>query len=68
MPKINIYFQDLKESAQGQIWQAVQDQLLAQEMIEPKKDDESEEVFEARLQESIDHYINTHNFAHEYSI
>ena len=68
MPKINIYFQDLKEPAQCQLWQAVQEQLLSRCTIEPRQEDESEEAFTQRLHEEVDHYINTHNLAHEFMI
>ena len=68
MIKTTIYFQDLKESAQCRLWQIVQDELLAQGMVEPKQDDESEEAFNNRLQEAIDHHINCRNRAQEFSI
>ena len=45
MTKTTIYFQDLKEQAQCRIWQAVQDKLLVQGLIEPRQDDESEDEF-----------------------
>jgi len=68
MPKITIYYQDLKESSQCQLWQAVQEELLAQGMVDPRQEDESEERFNRRLQEEVDYYINYHNIAHEYCI
>jgi hypothetical protein len=68
MTKTNIFFQDLKESAQCRIWQAVQNELLAQEIVEPKQENETEEQFEARLQEAIDQHINCRNTAQEFSI
>ena len=68
MTKTNIFFQDLKEPAQCRIWQAVQDELLATETIEPRQEDETEDEFNNRLQEAIDHHINCRNSAHEFSI
>jgi len=35
MTKTTIHFQDLKEPAQGKIWQAVQDELLARAALNP---------------------------------
>ncbi len=63
-----IYFQDLNESLKCRIWQAVQDKLLATGRVEPRQMDESEDDFQARLQEAIDYYLNTHNAAQEYQI
>lgn len=68
MPAITIYFQDLKESSQCRLWQAVQTKLLAQGLVELRQEGESEDVFEARLQEAVDDYINTHNLAHEFCV
>ena len=68
MTKITIHFQDLKEPVQCKVWQAVQDELLARGTIEPRQTDEPEAVFNERLQEEIDHYINCHNFAQELCI
>ena len=68
MTKTTIYFQDLKEQAQCRIWQAVQDKLLATETIESKQEDETEDEFNDRLQEAIDHHINCRNLAQEFSI
>ena len=67
MPKINIYFQDLKEPTQCRIWQAVQDELLAQGIVEPKQKNENQEEFNNRLQEAIDHH-NCRNLAQEFCI
>ncbi|PIT98375.1 MAG: hypothetical protein COT71_01030 [Candidatus Andersenbacteria bacterium CG10_big_fil_rev_8_21_14_0_10_54_11] len=68
MTKTTIHFQDLKEPAQGKIWQAVQDELLATGGIEPQQPDEDEAAFNDRLQEAVDHYLNCHNFAQEFCI
>ena len=68
MTKITIYFQDLKEPIQGRLWQAVQNQLLSQGLVEPQQEDENNEAFEQRLQEAADHYINTHNAAQEFCL
>ncbi len=68
MTKTTILFQDLKEPVQCRIWQAVQDNLLATGTIEPKQEDESEDEFNDRLQEAIDHRINGNNLAQEFSI
>ena len=68
MIKTTILFQDLKEPTQCRIWQAVQDDLLATETIEPKQEGETEDEFNDRLQEAIDHHINGNNLAQEFSI
>lgn len=68
MVKTTIYFQDLKESVQCRIWQAVQNKLLATGRVEPRHVDESEEAFQARLQDAIDFYLNSHNIAQEYQV
>ena len=68
MPKITIYFQDLKESVQCKMWQAVQDELLARGTVEPRQEDEDETAFNERLQEAVDHYLNCHNIAQELCI
>ncbi len=66
MVKLNIYFQDLKEDTQGELWQAIQKELLSRSQIEYKQEDETEEEFNQRLEEETDYYINTHNFANEF--
>ena len=68
MIKTFIHFQDLKEPTQCRIWQAVQDNLLATGTIEPKQEYETEDEFNSRLQEAIDHHINGNNLAQEFSI
>jgi hypothetical protein len=68
MPTITIYFQDLKESSQCRLWQAVQAELLSRGLVEPRQEGESEAAFQARLQEAADDYINTRNFAQEYCL
>ncbi len=66
MVKLNIYFQDLKEDTQGELWQAIQKELLSRSQIEYKQEDETEEEFKQRLEEETDYYINSHNFANEF--
>ena len=68
MTTTKIYFQDLKEQAQCRIWQTVQDELLSTGTIEPKQEDETEDEFNDRLQEAIDHHINCRNLAQEFCI
>jgi hypothetical protein len=68
MIKTTILFQDLKEPVQCRIWQAVQDHLLATGTIEPRQANETEDEFNYRLQEAIDHHINCNNLAQEFSI
>lgn len=66
MVKINIYYQDLNQDAQTEIWQKVQNEFISSGMIEYKNEDETEEEFNARLYEAVDDYINCHNFANEF--
>ena len=68
MATITIHFQDLKESSQCRLWQAVQAELLSRSLVQPRQEGESESAFQARLQEAIDCYLNTRNLAHEYCI
>jgi len=68
MVKLNVFFQDLNEDAQAKLWQAVQRELLASGKVEYRTEDETEEEFQQRLQEEIDHYINCHNLANEFSL
>jgi hypothetical protein len=67
MIKYNIYFQDLKEDAQQELWALVSKRLLEEGLVEQEKE-ESEEQFLNRLQEETDHYINTHNLAFKYKL
>jgi broad specificity phosphatase PhoE len=68
MLKHTIYFQDLKADTQAEVWQAVQNELLASGEVEYRGEDESEEEFATRLEEAVDDYINRHNFAIEFSL
>jgi hypothetical protein len=68
MAKVIVYFQDLKESAQCRVRQAVQAELFARDVVEPQQEGESETAFEERLQSEVDYYLNCYNFAHEYCI
>lgn len=68
MAEVNIYFNDLASEAQEELWRRVQQELLDYGEVEPKDEDESEEWFQQRLGEAVDFYINTHNFAHRFSI
>ena len=68
MAKVTIYFQDLKESVQCRVWQAVQAELLSRGVIEPRQEEESEKTFDERLQSEVDYYLNCYNFAHEYCV
>lgn len=63
MVKIDIFYQDLNELVKQAIWQAVRDELLARREVEYRQEDETEEEFQQRLEEEVDHYINCHNFA-----
>lgn len=53
-----IYFQDLKEDTQAELWQEVQRELLASGEVEYRGKDESEEELAERLQKAIDDYNN----------
>jgi len=68
MVKLNVFFQDLNQDAQARLWQGVQRDLLASGEVEYRGEDETEEKFQERLQEAIDHYINCHNLANEFSL
>jgi len=68
MLKFPIYFQDLKEDTQQQIWETLQRELLATGDVEYRQEDESEDEFQTRLQEHIDDYINRHNVIHEFCL
>ncbi|XOB41567.1 MAG: hypothetical protein ACKKMS_02505 [Candidatus Nealsonbacteria bacterium] len=66
MAKINIYFQDLNENAQQEVWQAVKEEL--------EEDIKNEIEFQPDLDpqtiksETIENHINCHNFANEFVI
>jgi len=66
MAKINIYFGELNEDAQNEIWQAVREEL--KDEIQEKQEDNSEISPETIENEVIDDYINCHNFANEFII
>jgi hypothetical protein len=68
MVKLNIFYEDLKQDTQSKIWQQVQKELLARAMVDYREEDETEEGFQARLEEETDHYINCHNFANEFTL
>jgi hypothetical protein len=67
MIKFNIYFQDLKEEVQQELWVLLSKRLIDEEYVQQDKD-ETEEEFRQRLWEETDHYINTHNLAIEYRL
>lgn len=68
MVKINIYYQDLNQDAQDEVWQKVQNELISNGEVEYRNEDETEDEFQDRLNEEIDYYINCHNFANEFII
>ena len=47
---------------------AIPGAILARGESEYRKEDETEDEFEQRLHEEIDHYINCHNFANEFTL
>lgn len=59
-----VYFQDLGEHLQLEIWEDVRSTLLATGWIDPRQEDETERAFERRVFEEVDHYLNTHNPLH----
>lgn len=61
MIKYNIYFQDLKEEVQQEVWALLSKCILEEGWVE-RDSSESEDDFLGRLHEETDHYINTHNF------
>lgn len=67
MIKYTIYFQDLKEEVQDELWALLSKRLLDKGLIERNKD-ETKDKFETRLWEETDNYINTHNFGIEYEL
>lgn len=66
MAKVSLYFQDLPPAVQDDLWSQVGEELLARTEVEYRHEDESEEQFQTRLYEEIDHYINTHNDVQEF--
>lgn len=56
-----VYFQDLGEPMQLEIWEDVRSTLLTSGWIEARQEDETERAFERRVFEAVDHYLNTHN-------
>jgi hypothetical protein len=67
MTKYNIYFQDLKEEVQDELWALLSKRLLDDGLIKQEQD-ETEDAFLMRLWEETEHYINTHNFANKYKL
>jgi len=55
MAKINIYFEDLNEQAQAELWEAVKEELEAENETQPDN-------------EEIDDHINRNNSANEFII
>jgi hypothetical protein len=67
MINYTIYFQDLKEDVQQELWALVSKRLVDEGLVE-RDEEETEEQFLNRLQEETDNYINTHNFAFKYKL
>ena len=67
MVKHNIVFQDLQEEVQEEVWALVSKHLLDAGWVE-RAVDEIDADFQDRLWEATDHYINTHNVAHQYQL
>lgn len=67
MIKINIYFQDLNQDAQDEIWRKIQNELISNGVLE-RNEDETEEEFNTRLYEAVEGYIYCRNFANEFVI
>jgi hypothetical protein len=63
-----IYFQDLVPGAQTAVWRQVQQELVDSEQLEARQQQESEADFEQRVWEEVDHYLNTHNLANEFTL
>ena len=68
MAKVTIQFQDLRESVQCRVWQAVQAELMARGVVLPREEEESDSSFQARLQSEVDYYLSCYHFAHEYCV
>jgi len=68
MTEINIYFNDLAETVQEELWRKVTKDLLDNGEVSQKGRHESEEEFQRRLDEETDHYINCNNFANRFII
>ncbi len=58
---MNIFFQDLREETQLEVWEEVRSYLLWAGSIEPQSPEEGMDAFERRVHETVDEYINTHN-------
>lgn len=68
MTEVNIYFNDLAERVQEELWGKVQEELLNYGEVSPQGRNESREDFQRRLEEETDHYLNTHNFVNRFLI
>jgi len=66
MPKINIYFEDLNEKAQKELYEEVKEYL--KEEIEEAIEENPFAEPEAIEWEIVMSYINEHNFANEFII
>lgn len=64
MAKINIYFQNLNEETQQELWQLVKEELETKENQKVETGEEREEITD----EVIDDYINCHNFVNYFEI
>ena len=60
MAKINIYFEDLKDTAQQTLREAVQEELINSQVIDQSNG--------AAVKEIIDDYINRCDFSNEFTI
>lgn len=68
MTEVKIYFNDLIEEVQEEVFKKVKKELQNYGEVSPQGRYESKEEFQRRLEEHTDHYLNTHNFANRFFI
>jgi len=68
MTEVKIYFNDLIEEVQEELFKKIEKELLNYGEVSPQGRNESKEEFQRRLEDQTDHYLNTHNFANRFVI
>jgi len=68
MVKLSVFFQDLNDETQWQLWQMAERELLSRREVEYRDEEETEDEFQRRLHEAVDDYINRHNQSNEFRL
>jgi len=68
MTEIKIYFNDLAETAQEELWNKLQKDLVENGEVAPQGMNETESEFLDRVWGQADYYLNTNNFANRFLI